>query len=64
MAIKDRPVRAEMQSGTATDRWMALSRYLPGWARFILALWLVCLLLLGFQQLSLLLFTISSGGRG
>lgn len=39
-----------------------LSRYLPGWARFTLALWIVCLLLLGFQHLSLLAFTLSTGG--
>lgn len=44
------------------DRRRALSRYLPGWARFTLALWIVCLMLLGFQHLSLLAFTLSTGG--
>ena len=39
-----------------------VSRYLPGWVRFILGLWLVCLLLLGFQQLSLLVFSLATTG--
>jgi hypothetical protein len=43
------------------SRQRPASRYLPGWARFIIALWLICLLLLGFQQLSVLLFTFATG---
>lgn len=37
-------------------------RYLPGWARFILALWAICLMLLGIQQLALFVFTAAGGG--
>lgn len=59
MAIDPAP-RCAPTAATASPGIPA-SRRIPGWARFILALWAICLLLLGLQQLFLWVFIRLSG---
>jgi len=49
--------------GPPAGRSPPASRYLPGWARFTLALWVICLMLLAFQHVSLWLFASMGGER-
>jgi hypothetical protein len=35
--------------------------WLPGWLRLVVAIWVICLLLIGFQQLALQLFMLAGG---
>jgi hypothetical protein len=60
MAIDPAP-RWEPPTATAS-RSVSASRYIPGWARFIIALWTICLMLLGLQHLCLWVFIRLSGG--
>ena len=59
MAIDPAP---RLATPAAASRGISASRYIPGWARFILALWAICLMLLGVQHLFLWAFIRLSEG--
>ncbi len=57
--MRDGAAQSGPGSGVVAGRRGRASRWLPGWMRFILALWAVTLLLLAFHQGSLFLFMLS-----
>lgn len=48
-------------SSVAGERHAVRGRRIPAWLRLVAAIWAICLLLIGFQQLGLQLFVLLSG---
>jgi hypothetical protein len=56
------PMRPRGQDAARGGRLQAAGiASLPGWLRLVVVIWVICFLLIGFQQLALQLFMLAGG---